>query len=196
MEPRQSVDPFEVAFKDVEELPPDSPTADSMEIESQIQTPAIVSTSPAVIAPAGTNASTGNNEDEDEDEEDDNVDINIRNISYKSDPDKAARTQAILSRFTEEQMERYEFFRRSRFKKSDMRKLLLSITGMRAVSEPMIVAVSATAKMFVGDIVETARAVMTDWKDSGPIRPCHIREAYRRLKLEGKVPRRSVPRLF
>lgn len=95
MEPRQSVDPFEVAFKDVEELPPDSPTADSMEIESQIQTPVIVSTSPAVIAPAGTNASTGNNEDEDEDEEDDNVDINIRNISYKSDPDKAARTQYV-----------------------------------------------------------------------------------------------------
>lgn len=41
-----------------------------------------------------------------------------------------------------------------------------------------------------------ARMVMTERKDSGPIRPCHIREAYRRLKLEGKVPRRSVPRLF
>ncbi|OEL18671.1 hypothetical protein BAE44_0020309 [Dichanthelium oligosanthes] len=38
--------------------------------------------------------------------------------------------------------------------------------------------------------------VMTERKDSGPIRPCHIREAYRRLKLEGKIPRRSVPRLF
>ncbi|KAI5676959.1 hypothetical protein M9H77_07909 [Catharanthus roseus] len=33
-------------------------------------------------------------------------------------------------------------------------------------------------------------------KERGPIRPYHIREAYRRLKLEGKVPRRSVPRLF
>lgn len=95
MEPRQSVDPFEVAFKDVEELPPDSPTADSMDIEGQIQTPANVLTLPVVIAPAGTNASTGNNEDEDEDEEDDNVDINIRNISYKRDPDKAARTQYV-----------------------------------------------------------------------------------------------------
>ncbi|PON76341.1 TAFII28-like protein [Trema orientale] len=74
--------------------------------------------------------------------------------------------------------------------------LLLTITGMRNVSEPMIVAVSATSKMFVGEIVETARGVMAERKDSGPIRPCHIREAFRRLRLEGKVPRRSVPRLF
>ena len=31
---------------------------------------------------------------------------------------------------------------------------------MRAVSEPMIVAVSATAKMFVGDIVETGMHIL------------------------------------
>jgi transcription initiation factor TFIID subunit 11 len=41
-----------------------------------------------------------------------------------------------------------------------------------------------------------ARIVMSERKDSGPIRPCHIREAYRRLKLEGKIPKRSVPQLF
>ncbi len=33
--------------------------------------------------------------------------------------------RAILSQFTVEQMERYEFFRRSRFKKADMRKVCL-----------------------------------------------------------------------
>ncbi|XP_041000594.1 transcription initiation factor TFIID subunit 11-like, partial [Juglans microcarpa x Juglans regia] len=151
---------------------------------------------PSPTISIGTNASTGYNEDEDEEEEEDNVDLNIRNIALRDDPDKTAKTRAILSQFTGEQMERFEFFRRSRFKKSEMRKMLLTITGMRTVSEPMVVAVSATAKMFVGDIVETARTVMTERKESGPIRPCHIREAYRRLKLEGKVPRRSVPRLF
>ncbi|GMY08510.1 transcription initiation factor TFIID subunit 11-like [Fagus crenata] len=190
------MDPFEVAFEDVEELPPDSPTASSVDNESQFRTPTNALPSPALTVSTATNASTGNNEDDDEEEEEDNVDINIRDMAFKSDPDKAAKTQAILSQFTVEQMERYEFFRRSRFKKADMRKLLLSITGMRAISEPMIVAVSATAKMFVGDVVETARMVMTERKDSGPIRPCHIREAYRRLKLEGKVPKKSVPRLF
>jgi transcription initiation factor TFIID subunit 11 len=38
--------------------------------------------------------------------------------------------------------------------------------------------------------------VMTERGESGPIRPCHIREAYRRLKLDGKVPLRGRPRLF
>lgn len=42
----------------------------------------------------------------------------------------------------------------------------------------------------------SARVVMTERNDSGPIRPCHLREVYRRLKLEGKIPRKSVPRLF
>lgn len=40
------------------------------------------------------------------------------------------------------------------------------------------------------------RIVMTERNETGPIRPCHIREAYRRLKLEGKVPLRGRPRLF
>lgn len=44
--------------------------------------------------------------------------------------------------------------------------------------------------------VFAARIVMTERRETGPIRPCHIREAYRRLKLEGKVPKRSVSRLF
>lgn len=43
-------------------------------------------------------------------------------------------------------------------------QLLLSITGMRTISEPMIVAVSATAKMFVGDIVETGTHILCNSK--------------------------------
>ena len=41
-----------------------------------------------------------------------------------------------------------------------------------------------------------ARIVMTERKESGPIRPCHIREAYRSLNLEGKVPKRLMSMLF
>ncbi|KAI0515967.1 hypothetical protein KFK09_008638 [Dendrobium nobile] len=46
------------------------------------------------------------------------------------------------------------------------------------------------------DKMAKMQIVMRERKESGPIRPCHIREACRRLKLEGKVPRRSVRRLF
>ncbi|KAK1302752.1 hypothetical protein QJS10_CPB12g00855 [Acorus calamus] len=93
-------------------------------------------------------------------------------------------------------MSRYESFRRSGFQKSNMKRLLVSITGSQKISMPMTIVVSGIAKMFVGELIETGRIVMTERRESGPLRPCHIREAFRRLKLEGKVPRRSVPRLF
>ncbi|KAL9255567.1 Transcription initiation factor TFIID subunit 11-like protein [Drosera capensis] len=75
-------------------------------------------------------------------------------------------------------------------------QLLVSITGSQKISMPTTIVVSGIAKMFVGELVETARVVMTERRESDPIRPSHIREAYRRLKLEGRVPKRSVPRLF
>nr|GMD68216.1 transcription initiation factor TFIID subunit 11 [Ipomoea batatas] len=108
----------------------------------------------------------------------------------------ASLFRTILSQFTEEQMSRYESFRRSGFQKSNMKRLLVSITGSQKISVPMTIVMSGIAKMFVGELIETARIVMSERNDSGPIRPCHIREAYRRLKLEGKVPKRSAPRLF
>ncbi|KAF5190993.1 Transcription initiation factor tfiid subunit [Thalictrum thalictroides] len=75
-------------------------------------------------------------------------------------------------------------------------QLLASITGSPKISVPMTTVVSGIAKMFVGELVETARMVMNERRETGPIRPCHIREAHRRLKLEGKIPKKSVPRLF
>lgn len=114
-----------------------------------------------------------------------------------ADPVKMAnKMQTILSQFTEDQMSRYESFRRSAFKKSDMKKLVQRITGGPKIDDTMNIVVRGITKMFVGDLVETARVVMRERKESGPIRPCHIRESYRRLKLQGKVPQRSVQRLF
>uniref|UniRef100_A0ACD5VY54 Uncharacterized protein n=2 Tax=Avena sativa TaxID=4498 RepID=A0ACD5VY54_AVESA len=136
-------------------------------------------------------------EQDDDDEEEDQMEVDIDKLpSGTSDPDKLAKMNALLSQFTEDQMNRYESFRRSGFQKSNMKKLLASITGSQKISMPTTIVVSGIAKMFVGEVIETARIVMSERKDSGPIRPCHIREAYRRLKLEGKIPKRSVPQLF
>ena len=48
---------------------------------------------------------------------------------------------------------------------------------------------------FICKLVETARLIMVKRNETGHIRPCHIRESYRKSKLQGKVIRRSVPRL-
>ncbi|NP_001236012.1 TBP-associated factor 11-like protein [Glycine max] len=131
-----------------------------------------------------------------ETEEEDNMDVELAKLPSTGDPHKMAKMQAILSQFTEEQMSRYESFRRAGFQKANMKRLLASITGTQKISVPMTIVVSGIAKMFVGEVVETARIVMKERKESGPIRPCHLREAYRRLKLEGKVFKRSSSRLF
>ncbi|KAG5414635.1 hypothetical protein IGI04_002202 [Brassica rapa subsp. trilocularis] len=52
--------------------------------------------------------------------------------------------------------------------------------------DPRLSVISGIAKMFVGELVETARLIMVKRNEAGHIRPCHIRESYRRLKLQGK----------
>lgn len=57
------------------------------------------------------------------------------------------------------------------------------ITGLHVAPNAAIV-VSGCAKLFVGEMVEKALEIMSEWSDAGPIRPEHLREAYRRYKNE------------
>ncbi|CAM6089098.1 unnamed protein product [Calypogeia fissa] len=128
-------------------------------------------------------------EDDEEEERMENLELGKYNTV---DPD---RMQQVLNCFTKEQMSRYECYRRSGFQRANMRRLLASVAGC-PISIPMTIVMSGISKMFVGELVEIGRIVMTERNDVGPIRPCHIREAYRRLKLEGKVPSRGRAPLF
>ncbi|KAG8379299.1 hypothetical protein BUALT_Bualt07G0074000 [Buddleja alternifolia] len=209
---KKSKDPFEIAFEEQEESPPESPVGpDENEVQTSAGPSMIVSgdfdvnadaraadpsTSAAAPISVGTAGPVGKNKEEEEEEEEENVDVELGKLRPSGDPVKTAKMQEILAHFTEEQMSRYESFRRSGFQKSNMKRLLTSITGSAKISVPMTIVVSGIAKMFVGELVETARVVMAERRDTGPIRPCHIREAYRRLKADGKIPKRSVPRLF
>ncbi|XP_042460931.1 transcription initiation factor TFIID subunit 11-like [Zingiber officinale] len=193
-------DPFEAAAEE-QDSPPESPIPAEEDVAVAVdvdEEEADAPSQPQASAPPGPAGAGGGGKgkEEEEEEEEENMDVEFGKFPSGGDPDKMAKMQAILSQFTEEQMSRYESFRRSGFQKSNMRRLLTSITGSQKISIPMTIVVSGIAKMFVGELIETARIVMTERKESGPIRPCHIREAYRRLKLEGKIPKRSVPRLF
>ncbi|KAG5603659.1 hypothetical protein H5410_025151 [Solanum commersonii] len=236
---KRSKDPFEATFEEQDDSPPESP-AGTEENEGQDQGAVGVnmnegddvntdsrekpSTSKATSVSVSTAGPISKPKEEDEEEEEESMDVQLGKLSSSSDPDKLAKMQSILSQFTEEQMSRYESFRRSGFQKSNMKRefdlcsaapmasvpyntsfvlgsfsanrLLSNITGSAKISIPMTIVVSGIAKMFVGELIETAKMVMAERKDTGPIRPCHIREAYRRLKLEGKIPKKSVPRLF
>lgn len=210
----QSKDPFEVAVEeDHEESPPNSPVDhDETETQTQATQPTVSSQGADVddtvhplnppkvtIESTSTSAATKTvkNKEDDDEEEEETMDVELNKLPSSSDPSKMAKMQSILSQFTEEQMSRYESFRRSGFQKSVMKRLLGSITGSNKISFAQItIVVSGIAKIFVGELVETAKVVMKERNESGPIRPCHIREAHRRLKLEGKIPKKSMQRLF
>lgn len=213
---KMSIDPFEIATNEYD-TPPDSPhgiettteagneedtlkediktnnkggtSATATPINSDAEDDEVVSQPPLL-----PNATAAEEPHKSKDEEDENMDVELG--KYQSgDPDKIDKFTTVLAQLTPDQMNRYESFRRAGFQKANMRRVLQSIAGC-PISIPMTIVMSGIAKMFVGELVETGRMVMTERNERGPIRPCHIREAYRRLKLEGKVPKRSRPRLF
>ncbi|KAL3640493.1 transcription initiation factor TFIID subunit 11 [Castilleja foliolosa] len=186
---KKSKDPCEIALEEQDESPPESPAGPVIAVSDDMDTNSNVK--PVSVGSAGP---IGKNKEDDDEEE--NVDVELGKLQPIGDPEKTAKMQELLAHFTQEQMNRYESFRRSGFQRANMKRLLTNITGSSKVYVPVTIVMSGVAKMFVGELIEMARVVMAERRDTGPIRPCHIRESYRRLKLEGKTPKRSMSRLF
>lgn len=97
------------------------------------------------------------------------------------------KMQVLVSNFSEEQLNRYEMYRRAAFPKASVKRLMQSITGT-TISPNVVIAMAGISKVFVGEIVEEALDVLEQWGDSGPIQPKHIREAVRKLRNRNTIP--------
>ena len=97
---------------------------------------------------------------------------------------------------TPEQLERFEHWKRSKISRAGMRRLMTDILG--SSTERGAIVLAACAKMFVGDLVESAREGMNAAGQEGPIEPAHLRRALRKAQREGTMPppSRHATRMF
>lgn len=105
------------------------------------------------------------------------------------------KMQVLVSNFTEDQLDRYEMYRRAAFPKAAIKRIMQTITGC-SVSQNVVIAMSGIAKVFVGEIVEEALDVMETHEETGPLQPKHLREAVRRLRLQGQIPNGRAQKAF
>ena len=107
------------------------------------------------------------------------------------DEEANIKLQVLVSNFSDEQLDRYEMYRRSAFSKVSIKRLMHSITGA-VPSSNVVIAIAGIAKVFVGEIVEEALEVQreenkTEQKPT-PLEPKHLREAFRRIRHQSHCP--------
>ncbi|XP_057307854.1 transcription initiation factor TFIID subunit 11-like [Hydractinia symbiolongicarpus] len=112
----------------------------------------------------------------------------LKEIANEEQEVERRKLQMLVSAFSEEQLNRYEMYRRASFPKAAIKRFMQNVTGGTSVPPNVVIAMAGIAKVFVGEISEEALDVMESWGDSGPIQPRHLREAARRLKKKSLIP--------
>eukprot|EP00741_Cyanophora_paradoxa_P009576 tig00001532_g9275.t1 len=129
-----------------------------------------------------------------EEEEPERGDFGEHEVDEKAEN---ARMKELMETFSVEEIRRFEAFRRSSLSRAMIKKVMQSVVPNMQVSQLMTIAMGGIAKLFVGELVEKGREVMLEAGETGPLRPRHLREAYRRLQNASLIPSRTASsRLF
>jgi len=94
--------------------------------------------------------------------------------------DDRQRMLRLVDAFSDEQVNRYEMYRRSCFPRNQIKRLMTQ-TANCSVHQQVCIAMAGVAKVFVGEVVEAALQVADEKNHEGALLPSHIREAVRKL---------------
>ncbi|VDK41746.1 unnamed protein product [Taenia asiatica] len=99
---------------------------------------------------------------------------------------------ALMAHFNDDQLSRFESYRRATFTKSAVSRLIQSV-AQTSFSQNVVIAMAGITKVFVGELVETALDYKEELQETGPLQPKHIRVAYARLNAQERTSRQSRP---
>ncbi|KAK7203492.1 hTAFII28-like protein conserved region-domain-containing protein [Myxozyma melibiosi] len=109
----------------------------------------------------------------------------------------AEEIKSVISSFTDEQMDRYETFRRANINRGGVKKLANAVLN-QSITNTVAVAISGFSKVFLGEVIERALDVqqrmdpgdgVNPYAAQRPLLAVHIREAWRLYRQEtGMVP--------
>ncbi|KAI9828384.1 MAG: hypothetical protein M1832_002812 [Thelocarpon impressellum] len=138
-------------------------------------------------------AAGGEAEDEDEDEGDAEAALMMEDEGKANDDQERQKLEILVGAFNTEQADRYSYFRRAKLHPPTVRKIT-NQTLSQSVPEVVVKTVNGFTKVFIGEMIERAREVQTQWMAAesatgeadeharGPLLPDHLREALRRYK--------------
>jgi len=110
--------------------------------------------------------------------------------TYKS------RIALLMTKMDEEQMNRFEAFRRSTLSRANMKKLVSSLINQTLNDEKVNIVLCSLGKMFVGDLIETARRIANDERHVGSLTRSHVFKAHKMLKRKNRSIKRDMGRFF
>jgi transcription initiation factor TFIID subunit 11 len=114
-------------------------------------------------------------------------------VTHQETVAEKMRMRRLLESFDEQQMARYEVFRRVGLNKNAVKRLANHVLN-QSVTQNVAVVIAGASKVFVGEIVERARAVQKLRGETGPLSPDCLREAYRQYKQTGLLPQSKPPK--
>lgn len=111
---------------------------------------------------------------------------------------EAERRLLIMQAMTDAQLNRSESWRRSSLARPKMKKLVTALLGMTNVNDKLVIAMCGITKLYVGELVETARILAEQEGYKGPLLPSHIHRAYQVLHSCGRImhPKHPLRKTF